>query len=363
MSWQNQIKIWVAILIVGVVALWLFRGILLPFVVGLALAYLLNPAVGLVQRAGIRRGWATSIVLGGVLLIIAGIMFIIVPPLTQQIIGLGYRFPGYVVDLQKLANEWVPALNEWLGPERAHQLEQSIIDFSNALDIARFVTSNVAQSGLTLVTTVGLFIFAAVVAFYLLLDWEGMVRGLDNLLPRDYHEEIRSVLHDIDKSMAAVIRGQGSVVLVLCVYYTVALSLTGLSFGLAVGLIAGLLSFIPYVGFLVGFVLSMSIGLVQFWPNWWLILVLVAIFAVEQFLEGNVLYPKLVGSSIGINPVWLMFSLFAFAALFGYVGLLLAVPLSAIAAVLTRYTIRKYKQSTLYLGQNHAKGDDAATLD
>jgi predicted PurR-regulated permease PerM len=200
------------------------------------------------------------------------------------------------------------------------------------------------------------------VAFYLLLDWEGMMRGIDNLLPRDYHDEIRGILHDIDLSMAAVIRGQGGVVLVLCFYYTVALSMTGLSFGLAIGLIAGLLSFIPYVGFLVGFVLSMAVGLVQFWPNWWLLVVLVMIFVVEQFLEGNVLYPKLVGSSIGINPVWLMFSLFAFAMLFGYVGLLLAVPLSAIAAVLTRYTVRKYKQSTLYLGRGGKNGDDA-TLD
>lgn len=362
MSWQNQIKVWVGILLAGIVALWIFRGILLPFVVGLALAYLLNPVVGFIQRIGIGRGFATAAVLGLVILILIGLMVLLVPMLTQQIIGLGYRLPGYVLELQKLANQWVPALNEWLGPERAHQLEQSITDLSNALNIATFVTSSIAQSGLTLVTTLGLMVVAAVVAFYMLLDWEAMMRGLDNLLPRDYRDEIREVLHEIDRSMAAVIRGQGGVVLVLCLYYTVALSLTGLSFGLAIGLFAGLLSFIPYVGFLFGFILSMAIGLVQFWPHWWMLVVILVIFVVEQFLEGNVLYPKLVGSSIGINPVWLMFSLFAFAMLFGYVGLLLAVPLSAIATVLTRYVIRKYKQSTLYLGQNSDKGDDAAPL-
>lgn len=362
MSWQNQIKVWVGILLAAILALWIFRGILLPFVVGLALAYLLNPLVGLIQRSGINRGWATGAVLGLVLLIVFGLIVLLVPMLTQQVIGLGYRLPGYVLDLQKLANEWVPALNEWLGPERARQLEQSITDLSNALNIATFVTSSLAQSGLTLVTTLGLLVVAAVVAFYMLLDWEAMTRGLDNLLPRDYRDEIRQVLHEIDRSMAAVIRGQGSVVLVLCLYYTVALSMTGLSFGLAIGLIAGLLSFVPYVGFLVGFVLSMGIGLVQFWPHWWMLVVILLIFVVEQFLEGNILYPKLVGSSIGINPVWLMFSLFAFALLFGYVGLLLAVPLSAIATVLTRFVVRKYKQSTLYLGQNRDKGDDAAPL-
>jgi predicted PurR-regulated permease PerM len=203
-------------------------------------------------------------------------------------------------------------------------------------------------------------VITPVVAFYLLLDWEGMVRGIDNLLPRDHREEIRGILHEIDRSMAAVIRGQGSVVLILTLYYATALSLTGLNFGLAIGLIAGILSFVPYVGFVTGLVLSIGIALVQFWPNWVMVLVVFLVYVVGQFIEGNILYPKLVGSSIGINPVWLMFSLFAFALMFGFVGVLLAVPLSAIAAVLTRFIIRKYKESTLYLGQNGDKGGDTS---
>jgi predicted PurR-regulated permease PerM len=363
MTWQNQIKIWVGVLLASILLLWVFRGIILPFVVGLTLAYILNPLVGMVQKLGVNRAWATAIVLGAVLLALTGVLFLIVPLLTQQIVGLAYRLPGYVIDLQALANNWVPALNEWLGPDRTQQLEKSITDFSNALNIATFVTSSLAQSGLTLLSTLALAVVTAVVAFYLLLDWESMVRGLDNLLPRDYQTEIRGVLHEIDRSMAAVVRGQGSVVLVLCFYYATALSVTGLSFGLAIGLMAGLLSFVPFVGFLTGFVLSMIIALVQFWPNWWMVLAVFMVFMVGQFLEGNILYPKLVGSSIGINPVWLMFSLFAFALLFGYVGLLLAVPLSAITAVLTRYMIRKYKQSTLYRGQNGEQGVDSTIAD
>ena len=208
-----------------------------------------------------------------------------------------------------------------------------------------------AQSGLTVLNTVAVLILTPVVACYLLLDWEGMVKGIDDLLPREHRREIRQVLDQIDHSIAGVFRGQGGVILVLCVYYATALTLTGLNFGLVIGLMTGLLSFIPFFGFLTGFVLSMGIALVQFAPNWWFVAIVFIVYMIGQFLEGNVLYPRLVGQSININPVWLMFALFAFAFLFGFVGLLLAVPLSAITATLTRYAIRRYKESALYRGE------------
>ncbi len=361
---RNQVLIWVSFLLASIVVLWVFRGILLPFIVGLALAYVLNPVVGLLQRLRLQRGWATAVVLLVVLAFIIGLMTLLVPIVTQQIVGLAFRLPGYITDLRALANQWVPALNAWLGPERALQLETSVTDMLNNLPaITATITGQIAQSGLTVISGLGIVIITPVVAFYLLLDWEGMVSGVDRLLPLDHRLEVRGVLDDIDRSMAGVIRGQGSVVLVLCFYYATALSLTGISFGLAIGLIAGLLSFIPFVGFLTGFTLSMVIATVQFWPEWPLILVVFLVFMVGQFLEGNILYPKLVGSSIGINPVWLMFSLFAFASLFGFVGLLLAVPLSAIAGVLTRFAISKYKESTLYLGQNGGEHVDSNTAE
>ncbi|HEY4200113.1 MAG TPA: AI-2E family transporter [Devosiaceae bacterium] len=364
MTLRNQVVVWIGFLLALILVLWVFRGILLPFVIGLALAYLLNPLVGMMGRLGLGRGWATAIVLAIVLVIIGWAMFLLVPLLVQQVIGLAQRLPGYVTDLQALANQWVPALNEWLGPERTQQLEQSLTEWMNSLNlpgITATITSTIAASGASVITSLGLLVIAPVVAFYLLLDWEGMVTELDELLPRDYREEIRGVLNQIDRSMAGVIRGQGSVVLVLCFYYSSALTVSGLSFGLAIGLITGLLSFIPYVGFITGFFLSVGIALVQFWPDWFRVVIILAVFMVGQFLEGNILYPKLVGSSIGINPVWLMFSLFAFALLFGFVGLLLAVPLSAIAAVLTRYAIGKYKASALYLGQDGEHGDKPDT--
>ncbi|CDP52605.1 AI-2E family transporter [Paradevosia shaoguanensis] len=360
MSLRNQVLVWVGFLVILALSIWFFRGILLPFVIGLALAYLLNPVVGQLERLRLNRGWATAIVLVVVLSVIGWGMFLLVPLVVQQIIGLGQRLPGYITDLQALANRAVPALNEWLGPERTHQLENSLTEWFNSLNlpgITAWITGQIYQSSASVIGTLGLAIVAPVVAFYLLLDWDGMVRGLDNLLPRAYREEIQGVLAEIDRSMAGVIRGQGSVVLILCVYYATGLTLGGLSFGLVLGLITGLLSFIPYVGFVIGFGLSVGIAIVQFWPDWFRIIIIGIVFGMGQFLEGNVLYPKLVGSSIGINPVWLMLALLAFAQLFGFLGLLLAVPLSAIAAVLLRYGVRKYKSSLLYLGHERGGGD------
>jgi predicted PurR-regulated permease PerM len=227
---------------------------------------------------------------------------------------------------------------------------------TNAVGFVANFSATIAASGLTLINTVAIVLLTPVLAFYLLLDWDKMVRTVDGLLPRAYREEIKGVLAEIDRTMAGWIRGQGSVILVDCIYYGSSLSIVGLNYGLAIGLIAGTLSFVPFLGFVLGFTLSMAVALVQFNSNWLMIAVVFLVFMIGQFLEGNVLYPKLVGSSININPVWLIFALFAFALLFGFVGLLLAVPLTAIAGVLARYAVRKYKASSLYIGPS-APGD------
>ncbi len=177
-------------------------------------------------------------------------------------------------------------------------------------------------------------IVTPVVAFYLLLDWDQMVKRIDELLPREHRKEVQYVFGEIDVAMAGFVRGQSSVVMILAAFYATALTLVDLNFGLAIGLAAGFFSFIPYVGFLVGFVLSIGVAIVQFWPDWFMVGVVFGIFMVGQFIEGNILYPKLVGRSIGVHAVWLMFALFAFALLFGAVGVLLAVPMAAIAGCL-----------------------------
>ena len=362
MTLRNQVLIWIAFFVVLILLLWLFRGILLPFVVGAALAYLLNPLVNQLQKWKFSRGWATAVVLLSVIMIIVGLFLVFIPMLGAQIIGLIQRLPGYVSDLQGLITRWSPEINQWLGPERAAQFEATINDLARqALGFIATLPAELVNIGYTGAAVIGVTILTPVVAFYLLLDWEGMVRGLQALLPQDHKHEINGILGDIDKSMAGVIRGQGGVLLIDAAYYATALSIVGLNFGLAVGIIGGLLSFVPFVGFAVGFALSLGIAIVQFWPNWWMVAAVAAIFLVWQFIEGNILYPKLVGSSININPVWLMFALLAFGALFGFVGLLLAVPLAAIVGVLVRYGVSKYKASTLYRGQNGGPNGDAST--
>lgn len=354
MSLRTQLLVWVGFFAVTILMIWVFRPILLPFVLGLIVAYLLNPLVNWLHHIRIGRPWGAAIILLAVITIIISIIVMVVPPLVEQAIGLISRLPDHVTSLQDLAQQMIPQLAEWLGPERTAQLEGSIADLTGrSVEFMGTLTAQLATSSLTVINTIALLVITPVVTFYLLIDWEGMLRRIDNLLPRDHAEEIRGVLREIDRSMAGVIRGQGGVVLVLSIYYSTALTVAGLDYGLAIGLLGGVLSFIPYVGFAVGFVLSMAVALVQFWPDQWLfILVVLGVYVVGQFLEANVLYPNLVGQSININAVWLMFALFAFGLLFGFVGLLLAVPLTAIAGVLTRYGVRKYQQSSLYLGQS-----------
>ncbi len=203
---------------------------------------------------------------------------------------------------------------------------------------------------MAIVNVVSLLIVTPIVAFYLLADWDHIVAKVDGWLPRDHVEDIRAIARDINTAMAGFIRGQGTVCLLLGLFYAVGLSLAGLKFGLAIGLGAGLLSFIPYIGALTGGVMAIGVGLVQFWPDWSSVAIIVAIFAAGQFLEGNFLSPKLVGGSIGLHPVWLMFALFAFGYVFGFVGLLLAVPMAAAAGVLVRYALNRYLHSRLYTG-------------
>lgn len=353
MMLQNQIKAWLLLLAALILALWVFRGILLPFVVGMALAYLLDPVADQLERWKFSRMWATALIMALALLISIGLLLLVVPLLINQFFGLIQRLPSDLEKLQVLANQWLPELYNLLGVDRVDQIESSVSGMlGSGVGIAGNILGQVMQSGLTVINALGLLVVTPVVAFYLLLDWDRMVEAGNRLLPIKHRQEIQSVLADMDNAMAGVIRGQASVVALLSVFYAASLSAAGLSFGLAIGLIAGVFSFVPYVGFLVGFMLSMGVAIVQFWPDGIMIGVIFAIFILGQFLEGNVLYPKLVGGSIGVHPVWLMFALFAFGLIFGFVGLLLAVPMAAIASVLARYAVRKYEQSSMYLGDD-----------
>ncbi|MCD7061144.1 AI-2E family transporter [Pelagibacterium xiamenense] len=349
MTLQNQIKAWVLLLAVTGVLLWVFRGILLPFVIGITLAYLLNPIVEWLEKHHVRRAIGTLFVLLLVVLLVIAAVLLIVPLILQQAFGLLRNLPGYVEQLQEFIATQAPRLEQWIGTDRMLELERGLEQmFSDSIGMLTNITGQIVQSSVSIFNTVGIMIVTPVVAFYVLVDWQKMVESVDNLFPPKHKAEIRALFADMDVALAGFVRGQGTVVLILAIYYGAALSLAGLSFGLAIGIIAGLFSFIPYVGALIGFVLSIGVALVQFWPDWIPISIILAIYLFGQFLEGNILYPKLVGSSIGVHPVWLMFALFAFAVLFGAVGVIVAVPLAAISGVLMRWAVTKYKNSPLY---------------
>jgi predicted PurR-regulated permease PerM len=205
---------------------------------------------------------------------------------------------------------------------------------------------------LQIVAVISLIVVTPVVAFYLLLDWDRMVEKVDGLLPRDHQPTIRRLAREINEVLAGFIRGQVIVCVVLGVIYAVGLTLVGLRFGLVVGIIAGIISFIPYLGTIVGFVVGVALALFQFAPDYVSIGLVVGVFAFGQFIEGNFLSPKLVGDRVKLHPVWVMFAIFAFAALFGFVGALLALPIAAALGVITRFGIAQYRKSQLYLGSS-----------
>ena len=356
MSLRWQVAFWLGAAAGLVLFLWLFRGILLPFVMGLALAYLLDPVADRLERLGMSRLWATLTILLGAVLVLAIALLTLAPILIGQFQGFLERLPGYVGRLRELAGDaFDTRLAELLGVDEDGPSFDELA--SEAAAWLGTVAASIWSGGLALVNLVSLFVVTPVVAFYLLYDWDRMVAQVDSWVPRDHVETVRGLGRDIDRAMAGFLRGQGTVCLVLGVFYAVALSMAGLNFGLLIGVVAGLISFIPYVGTLVGFVLSVGVAIVQFWPEWLWVAVVAGIFAFGQFVEGNFLQPRLVGSSVGIHPVWLMFALFAFGSLFGFVGLLLAVPLAAAIGVLVRFGLAQYKASPIYWGTNGSGPD------
>lgn len=363
MSLERQIIIWAVALAAICLLLTLLGSAVTPFAAGIALGYLLDPVVRRLQRFGFSRLAASMTILAVAVVVIAVLLIVVVPILGNQLIGFTQRLPGYVMRLQALAIDEGTALIQRYGGEwrdslglgntlSTEQIQKSIGDFVTQgaqwlLNAARSLVSG----GAAIVSFFSLIIVTPVVAFYILVDWGKMIATLDRWLPLDHRDSLRKIASEINQALAGFIRGQSLVCLFLGVWYGLGLTLIGLDFGFLIGVIAGVLSFIPYVGSLTALVLSLGVGLVQGWPDLKLFFLSLGIVGVGQFLEGNVVSPKLVGESIGLHPVWLMFALFAFGELFGFTGLLIAVPTAAALGVLLRHLIGLYLTSPLYLGR------------
>ncbi|NIX77220.1 AI-2E family transporter [Microvirga terricola] len=359
MTIQRQIAFWIAALVVLGLMLFTLRTILLPFVAGFALAYLLDPLADRMQKLGIGRLGASLVILVLFVLIFILTLVILVPLAAQQVGAFVEKLPSYVARLQQLAAEQGGPLIERLGGSRALQEMQTSVGNLISQGIAWIGTflQSLWSGGQALLSIFSLLVVTPVVAFYMLVDWDRMVATIDSWMPVKQRDTVRAIARDIDRAIAGFVRGQALVCLILGSFYAIGLSIIGLNFGGMIGMTAGLLSFIPYVGSLTGLILSLGVAIVQFWPDWTMILATLGVFVFGQFVEGNILSPKLVGESVGLHPVWLMFALLAFGALFGFVGLILAVPLAAALGVIARFALKQYLASPLYRGNGQVDID------
>ncbi|MCV0397765.1 MAG: AI-2E family transporter [Rhizobiaceae bacterium] len=353
-AFRRQVMFWALALGILIFFLWVFSSILLPFVAGMVLAYFLDPVADRLQRLGLTRLAATIVILICFILVLVIALAIIVPVLASQATDFVGRLPDYIARLQGFVASFDPGWLRRLGFDTENLRENMSGVVSQGASFLASVLQSLLSSGKTLIDIAGLFVVTPVVAFYMLLDWDRMVAKVDSLVPRDNVATVRRIATDINASTAGFVRGQGTLCLILGIMYAVGLTAVGLNFGLLIGFFAGLISFIPYVGSLVGLVLSVGVAVVQFWPDWIWVAVVAAVFFAGQFIEGNILQPKLVGGSVGLHPVWLMFALFAFGYLFGFVGLLIAVPAAAAVAVLVRFAVSRYLQSPMYKGNGVA---------
>ncbi|MGE3871800.1 MAG: AI-2E family transporter [Parvibaculaceae bacterium] len=351
MTLQRQMAFWAAALVIVILALWLLGDIMLPFIAGLVLAYFLDPVADALERLGLPRLAATLLILTASTVAIVVLLVLLLPVLGDQIARFASNLPSLMQALVKLFDDLAPQWLKDMVAASGTNLPASLSDVAGkAAGWLAAILTSILSGSLALVNVISLLVVTPIVAFYMLNDWDHMIAKVDGWLPRDHHATIRALARQIDEALAGFIRGQGTVCLSLGIFYAVALSLAGLNFGLLIGLGAGLLSFIPYVGTFVGGVLAIGMALIQFWPDWVQILIVIGIFVTGQFVESNFLSPYLVGNRIGLHPVWLMFALFAFGYLFGFVGLLLAVPLAAAVGVLVRFALQQYLKSPLYLG-------------
>jgi predicted PurR-regulated permease PerM len=344
----RQFAFWLATFVVLAAALWLLHDVLLPFVTGIALAYVLAPLADRAQRLGINRTVAALFIVGVLMVSLIVLMLLLVPLLLQQGTAFISHIPEYFKRVKELIVDTnLPWLN-WIGGAEPNKTVSDLVG-----QVASWLLSfsySLWTGGKALVSFASVLIVMPVVTFYLIRDWHPMIDKVDSWVPLDQRETVRQLAREIDAAIGGFLRGQLGVCLVLGCYYAVGLMLVGLDFALLIGLVAGVITFVPYIGSMTGLMLAASVAIAQFWPDWKRITLVVAIFLVGQFIEGNIVSPKFVGERVGLHPVWLIFAMFAFGYLFGFVGLLIAVPLGAAIAVVLRFALRRYFASPLYTG-------------
>jgi predicted PurR-regulated permease PerM len=358
---ERQVLFWIGAAVLLILTVALLKDILLPFIIGIAVAYFLSPIADRLVALGINRTLASALIvaLGAVLAVLA--IVLLAPVVAEQARGIAAALPGEIDRVGKSVETWG---RETLGPSFPG-LETSLARATQSLSenwaaLAGWAASSVWSGGKALFNFVSLLLITPLVVFYVLVDWHPMMSRIDGWLPRDHAESIRELANEMNEAVAAFVRGQGTVCLVLGTFYALGLSAIGLNYGLIVGLATGILAFVPFVGWALGLMAAVTLAAVQFWPDLLPIALVAGVLIAGMALDAGFLSPKIVGSKIGLHPVWLIFALIVFSYLFGFIGTLIAVPLAAAVGVLVRFCLRLYLNSSVYRGHDAPAGGGTA---
>ncbi|EGV37775.1 AI-2E family transporter [Neisseria weaveri] len=348
---MRGVKPWILVGLVLAALVWLvfaLSNILTPFIVAAVLAYILNPLVEKLRAKGIKRGPGAMLVMVSTLLLLFALVLIIVPMLINQFNNLVMRLPQIVYFIQ---NKLLPWMNEWAGDSvqinmqtLTDWLQSNTGELSNALQ--RWAPTLMRQSG-NILAGVSNMLLLPFLLYYFLLDWQRWSLGIRAFVPRRFLDNYLRISGNMDRVLGEFLRGQLVVMLIMGLIYGVGLMLTGLDSGFAIGMIAGILVFVPYLGAFTGLLLATLAALLQF-GSWQGLLMVWAVFGVGQFLESFFITPKIVGDRIGLSPFWVIFSLMAFGQLMGFVGMLIGLPLAAVTLVLLREGADVYFLSRFY---------------
>jgi predicted PurR-regulated permease PerM len=330
------------------ICLYLFRPILLPFLVGMAAAYLLDPAADRLERLGLRRTAATVVISIAFFLALALVLLLLLPVLAAQAMELARELPDY---LERLRDGLVPRLSgvlSWASDELDFSAEGLLRRYwTAAMEVLINAIAGLLQSGIALLNLVSLLFVTPVVTFYMLRDWDRMVARIAASVPPDYLPTVIRLARESDEVLAGFIRGQGLVCLFLALFYALGLWLVGLRYGLIIGLLTGFFSFVPYIGMAIGACVGLTVAAFQF-QDLLMVSLVAGVFALGQFIEGNLISPRVVGDRIHLHPVWIIFAVLAGTVLFGFLGTLLAVPVAGVLGVLIRFGLAQYQTSRLY---------------
>lgn len=357
---RNQILFWSVSFLVLFTFVWLFKSVLLPFVLGIAVAYLLNPMVKLLGRIGFGRNAATIVILSGFFILLTALLAVITPVLYKEISALVDDLPSMSEKLTNAAAPYQESFQSFFGIQNGNTLDLLKENAGASLSAGKTILSGLKAGGAAVTSFLTVIVIMPIVAFFMMREWPHMLGWMQDLMPRHHKDTIMDLLGQMDTKLAGFVRGQITVATMLGLIYAIGLSLAGLKYGFLIGFFAGVFSIIPMVGSTLGLFIGVLVAWLQA-GDLMFVGIIAAIFIVGQLVEGNFLTPKFVGDSVGLHPLWVFFALMAGGALFGVVGMLIAVPVAAVISVMAGFLIRQYKLSSYYLGMEQEKAKSNKT--